>query len=453
MPGVVSFRWPWSNLDPSTWGDEIVSWLARQALAGLNNLWAMLGKTALITPDVTRLQQVTQLNHTSLLIVNAAYVLMIVVAGIVVMTRDTIGVRYGIADLAPRLVFGVIAANFAPFIVTHLITLANALTATVSGAGISSSDSFALLQVTVATSMKNPTDLLLSLIIRLIICGLTAALMVTWLIRIGILVILAGVGPLALACHGLPQTDPVAKLWWRSVWGCLATVVLQALVLHTSLAIFLTDGISRRQLGLGSATSSSLNLFIVVCLLWTTVKIPALMRRYVTAGGGGNAAGAVLRVVVMQQLTRGLSRAMTGSSLVHHSKRPPGRPAGGVAGNRQRPGRGPDGLGSDRAATAGRTDASGRSRRSADTGRGSRTAAGATANGTVRRAAQPRPSRAVADDMRVPANGPVRPYRADELAAGVDVYTRAQHAARAAGRSTLPSGAPAWPTPTSRRIR
>jgi hypothetical protein len=50
-----------------------------------------------------------------------------------------------------------------------------------------------------------------------------------------------------------------------------------------------------------------LNLFVVMVLLWTTVKVPGLMRRYVTAGGrGGNVLGAVVRVVVVQQLTRGL---------------------------------------------------------------------------------------------------------------------------------------------------
>jgi hypothetical protein len=60
-------------------------------------------------------------------------------------------------------------------------------------------------------------------------------------------------------------------------------------------------------LGLPIDPGGVLNLFVVMVLLWTTVKVPGLMRRYVTAGGrNGNVLGAVVRVVVVQQLTRGL---------------------------------------------------------------------------------------------------------------------------------------------------
>jgi hypothetical protein len=62
-------------------------------------------------------------------------------------------------------------------------------------------------------------------------------------------------------------------------------------------------------LGLPVDPFGFVNLFIIVVLLWTTVKIPALVRRHVTAGGRSpNFLGAVIRVVVVQQLTRGLGR-------------------------------------------------------------------------------------------------------------------------------------------------
>jgi hypothetical protein len=42
-----------------------------------------------------------------------------------------------------------------------------------------------------------------------------------------------------------------------------------------------------------------LNLLIVIVLLWTTVRIPGLVRRYVTQGGRSpNFLGMVIRVVV-----------------------------------------------------------------------------------------------------------------------------------------------------------
>jgi hypothetical protein len=116
-------------------------------------------------------------------------------------------------------------------------------------------------------------------------------------------------------------------------------VVLQALMLHAGLSIFLGDAATRRQLGLSTTESSSLNLFIVLCLLWTTVKIPGLVRRYVTRGGGGRGAGAVVRVLMVQQLSRGLSRALSSAGRGRtpassaRSRRPaPGNPgpAGGA---------------------------------------------------------------------------------------------------------------------------
>jgi hypothetical protein len=50
-----------------------------------------------------------------------------------------------------------------------------------------------------------------------------------------------------------------------------------------------------------------INLFVVMVLLWTTVKVPGLMRKFATSGGARpNFLGMIVRVVVVQQLTRGL---------------------------------------------------------------------------------------------------------------------------------------------------
>jgi hypothetical protein len=51
-----------------------------------------------------------------------------------------------------------------------------------------------------------------------------------------------------------------------------------------------------------------LNLFVVVVLLWTTCKIPGLIGRWAGQSGRGssNVLGAVVRVVVVQQLARNI---------------------------------------------------------------------------------------------------------------------------------------------------
>jgi hypothetical protein len=300
--------WPWDDIDWNSLLDGAVTWLAGKALGSLNDLWDLLKSTALSTPDVTTLEQVKQVNSSSMIVVNAAYVLVFLTAGILVMTKDTLQIRYGISELAPRLVFGYVAATLAPFVTSQLITLSNALTEALTGEPVSSAQSFQRLQDVVRDAVTNPADALLALIITLIICGLTAALMVNWLVRIGVVVALAGVAPLALACHALPQTEGVARLWWKAMAASLGTVTLQAMALHVALSIFLNSDVNKQALGLGTGTSSVLNLFIVMCLLWVVVKIPSIMRRLATNGSSRNLGGDLVRLVAVRQLTRGRGR-------------------------------------------------------------------------------------------------------------------------------------------------
>jgi len=71
-------------------------------------------------------------------------------------------------------------------------------------------------------------------------------------------------------------------------------------------------------LGIPNDPLAMANLFVVLVLLWTTVKIPGLVRQYVIQGGrGNNFLGMIVRVVLVQQigrsigLSRGAARAVT----------------------------------------------------------------------------------------------------------------------------------------------
>jgi hypothetical protein len=112
----------------------------------------------------------------------------------------------------------------------------------------------------------------------LIIELLLAMLLLTWIARLVTLIVLCGIAPVALACHALPFTDPVAQLWWRSMGGVVAVVVLQAVALHTSLSIFLDPAANLPAHGLPDDRTGLFNLFIIICLLWVTVldsRVPA----------------------------------------------------------------------------------------------------------------------------------------------------------------------------------
>ena len=287
----------------------VLDWFAKTVLGVLEVLWDLLSSTVFVSPDVTVLPQVTTFAGTSLGVVNTAYVLAFLWVAILVMGRGTIQAQYGPGDLIPRLIIGLIGANFAIPLCSTIIQLANAVTAALTGQDITAPGSMRRLRDTTAAALTNqngasPASFLL-LLIALIIAVLVAMLVVQWIIRLGVLIVAVGIAPIALALHGTPQTEGAAKLWWRTILGTLGTVVIQAVALHTTLTIFFSPEANLPALGMPGDPGATMNLLVVTCLLWGVIKIPALMRRYVTQGRPSTA-GMIARVVVVQQFTRGL---------------------------------------------------------------------------------------------------------------------------------------------------
>lgn len=325
--------------------DQATAWLLGITRDTLNQTWALLVATLFHLPDVTGLPQVAAVSGRALAIVNTGFVVVIMIVGVVVMTRDTVQTKYGLAELAPRMVIGLVAANFAPTICQAITTTANALVEALTGQGIASERSLAALLRVVTGALTNPTSALLVTLIGLTIDVLLALLLVGWIARFVALIVAVGVAPAALACHALPWTEPIAQAWWRTMGGLSITVVLQAVALNTSLAIFLDPASNLPNYGLPSDPTGLLNLFIVAVLLYATVRIPALVRRQLTPGGRPNLVGTILRFVVVQQLTRGLGtglRTAFGTGRLVKSRPPgPGRGSGGTGGPSPRGGGGP----------------------------------------------------------------------------------------------------------------
>jgi hypothetical protein len=151
---------------------------AGQVAAALNRLWALLTGTVLWVPDVTGLPQVQRLTGTSTAVVNTGFVLAVIGAGVMVMTRETLQVRYGIGELAPRLVVAFVAANLSGPITRALIGAANALTVGLTGEGIAQSGAFGQLARTVTAALTNPAAALLVAVLGLIIAVLVGMLIV-----------------------------------------------------------------------------------------------------------------------------------------------------------------------------------------------------------------------------------------------------------------------------------
>ncbi|MGC5054856.1 hypothetical protein ACLQ2S_25800 [Micromonospora sp. DT48] len=307
--------------------DRVLEWIAARVADVIDALWRLLSWAFLVVPDVTALPQVQTISTRALFIANTCYVVAIVACGVVVMGRDSVQARYGVAELAPRLLIGVIGANFAMPMCRELIALGNALIQALIGESVTTDGSLDQLRRTIVDALTNPANALLTLVIGVVIAVLAAMIMVGWVLRLGLLVILAGLAPAALSCHATPWTEPAAKLWWRAFLGVFATVGGQGIALHAGLTVFVSPTANLPALGLPNDPTGTLNLFIVCCLLLAVTRIPGLVRRYVTGGQSRNVVGAFVRVAVVQQLGRALTGGLWGGA---------GRAAAGAAVGRTR---------------------------------------------------------------------------------------------------------------------
>lgn len=286
----------------------LVEWLAERVQGMLGGLVSFLTAAFFTSPDVTAFPQVQALVSRSIVVVNATFVLAIIAAGAIAMTHGTFQIRYQAKDLLPRLVFGFFISNFGVELCRLLIETANALTVAMVGETASGPQVVAFVQARIAGALTSPPTAVLAVVIGLIIVVLFYLLLVGWFARIATLIVLAGIAPVALACHALPQTQAAAGLWWRSLLGCVATPLLQAVFFTSGVDLLLepTHNVPIL-LGLpGGASTDVFNLFIAATLLMVTVRIPKLVGRYVTRGGQMSSAGVVLRAVVLQSVTKAL---------------------------------------------------------------------------------------------------------------------------------------------------
>jgi hypothetical protein len=283
----------------------LVSWLAEKVTDLLGGLLAFLASSIFVSPDVTVLPQVTSIADKSALIVSACFILAIIAVGLAAMVGDSIEMRYGIKELLPRLVVGFVLSTFAVPLTGVLIDIANTLTVSLTGTSAPTTEAVTFVRARLASAMTDQSSALLMTIIGLLIVVLMFMLVGTWLVRIGVLVVLAGIAPVALACYATPWTQGAAQLWWRALLGCLATPALQAVAFSAGVDL-LIDPKSNLPIVLGLPGSDAVNLMLVIVVLWVTIKIPGMVRRYATRAGSPNAGAVLLRAVFIQGVTRHL---------------------------------------------------------------------------------------------------------------------------------------------------
>lgn len=293
--------------------EQLLEWAAERLLEVLTWVMDTLAATTFVVPDVAGLPAVEQIWQRNIALVNTAYVLAIVAAGVVAMTHETVQVRYSIKDLVPRLVLGAVASNFSLAWCSQILQIADRVTAAVAGAPLDDEQSLQVLRGQITAALTNLEVAVLSLVVAAVAVVLLLLLTLQWIIRLGVLLVLAVAGPFALAAYCLPQLDAAAGLWWRTLFGTLATHVLQALTLYTGISVFINPDGQLGSLLPVSAASQTANLLVLMVLLLACVKIPGLVRSYLLRGGGGSGTRAVA-VMVWHQVTRAVAAGRAGAS-------------------------------------------------------------------------------------------------------------------------------------------
>ncbi|WP_189257021.1 hypothetical protein [Lentzea flava] len=121
---------------------------------------------------------------------------------------------------------------------------------------------------------------LLALVLAILLLGL----LIGYVVRVALTVIWLGGAPLALMCHGLPQTEGVAQWYWRVGGGVPGIQVGQSLALICALKVFLQPGGFTFT---GTPTPDGIvNLIVLIALVWILVKIPTWVLHQARIGGG-----------------------------------------------------------------------------------------------------------------------------------------------------------------------
>ena len=259
--------------------------------AALNPLLDLLSNSLLTTPTPQDLPQLGELWSSSWQILLACYGLLIMLAGVLVMTHESVQTRYSAKEIGPRLVAGFLASALSLWAATRAIEIANGLSRAVVGADLDAASAGGALREIVLGSLGDGGIFLI--LIGLVLAGMLVALLVGFVIRVALTVILIAGAPIALMFHALPQTEHIAFWWWKAFGGCLAIQVVQSLTLITAMRVFLTPGGFTL---LGPNNDGLVNLLVACALMYILFKIPFWVLGSIRGGGGGRSlVGSLIR--------------------------------------------------------------------------------------------------------------------------------------------------------------
>ncbi len=249
--------------------NAINEWFAGLVKDALDPAMVLVGRTLLSTPQIAGEAEVRSYWQLALGVADSLLVLVVVAAGALVMSHETLQSSYTVKDLIPRLAVGAIAANASLAICGQMVNIANVLSTALLGNGVEPQQAGHTLELLVLNSISNGG---IFLVLLGLACALLAvALLILYLVRASVIVLLVCAAPILLLAHGLPQTEGLARLWWRGMFAALGVQVAQALTLAAAAHAFFASGNSVLGIGTGGGLVS---LLLVLCLFYVLLRIP-----------------------------------------------------------------------------------------------------------------------------------------------------------------------------------
>ena len=282
----------------------IDDWFRSLVTDALDPVLTLLGHTLLATPNVTAQSRVGQLWRMAEGVADAFLVLFVLAGGAIVMGYETFQTRTALRDVLPRIIVATVAVNASLGLAGLAITTADSLSAALLGQGVDAANAAVVLRQLVLGSLASGG--IFVVLLGGVVAVLAVVLLATYVVRLALVILLVVAAPICLVCHALPQTEGLAKLWWRAFSGTLAVQVAQSLVLITALRVFLASG-GPANLGIAS-TGGVVDLLVSACLCWVLVKIPGWVSRVVFSGSRGRGGiGRVVRDVIIYKGAKALA--------------------------------------------------------------------------------------------------------------------------------------------------
>ncbi len=248
----------------------ITSWFRGLVEDALNPMLELIGKTVLATPQVAGEERVGDLWLISLGIADGLLILFVLAGAALVMTHETLHTRYALKEMLPRIALAAILVNASLSLSGQMIAAANALSGGFLAGGVNPGEASLQLKHFILGAIAGSG--IFVILLGLVAAALTVFLFILYVVRAALILILVAGAPLMLLMHALPQTDGLARLWWRGMTAALGVQVAQALVLATAVRVFFSSG-GREALGL-SVTGNLIDLLVCLCLFWILIKIP-----------------------------------------------------------------------------------------------------------------------------------------------------------------------------------